>query len=66
MKFILKTFLLLSLIKIFIVGPSLASENNIEFKKWLISFKKEAISKGISKETVSMIFIAQFKLIFTS
>ena len=56
MKFILKTFLLLTLIKIFAIGSSLASENNTEFNKWVISFKEKAASEGISNETINVVF----------
>ena len=49
-----KTTLFIILIKILSINLVYGDTNNDEFNIWLISFKKVALTKGISKETLNV------------
>ena len=49
-----KTTLFIILIKILSINLVYGEANNNEFNMWLISFKKVALTKGISKETLNV------------
>ena len=50
----IKFFLLV--FSFFFVSPVLASISNTDFNEWLKNYKKYALSKGISQQTINIVF----------
>jgi len=56
MSFNYKTIFLFILLKIFITTSAIASDSNSAFELWLSNYKKIALKKGISQETLNIAF----------
>ena len=56
MSFFSKIILLLFLFKFLIFNSVLAATLGTDFKSWLISYKKFALTKGISQKTIDIVF----------
>ena len=55
-RFLLKFLSTLFLIKLLFINASYSSNLDSDFKDWLSSYKKDALTKGISKETLDVAF----------
>ena len=53
---VFKVFLFYLLVKILSTGIAFADSKQENFDTWLISYKKFALSKGISQETLNIAF----------
>ena len=53
---LLKILFLLFVIEFYTFNSVLAETTDAEFESWLVSYKKFALSKGISKETIKIAF----------
>ena len=56
MSVFFKILIYFILLKILLIGSSFAEYNDQEFKIWLESYKKFALKKGISQQTISVAF----------
>ena len=56
MSFLFKIVSLLLLVKIFTFNPVLATSQDNNFENWLNLYKKNALKKGISQETINIVF----------
>ena len=56
MKFFYKFFVVFLVIKVFLINLSFATTNEDSFEVWLSTYKKFALSEGVSKETINIAF----------
>lgn len=52
----LRFLILLALIELISINYAFPTENKSEFDKWMLSFKKTALKKGISQQTLELAF----------
>ena len=56
MKFLYKFLVVFLVIKVFLINLSFATTNEDSFEVWLSTYKKFALSEGVSKETINIAF----------
>ena len=56
MSFFFKIIILLFLVKVLILNSVFAVTSDTDFQTWLISYKELALKKGISQETIDIVF----------
>ena len=52
----LRFLILIALIELISINYAFTSESKNDFDKWLLSFKKTALKKGISQQTLELAF----------
>ena len=56
MLFLSKIFLIVFLLLLFFLGSSFATVSDADFKIWIESYKKNALNKGVSQQTLDLAF----------
>lgn len=56
MNFFLKIIFLITIFKVLLFNSAFAQDQSKDFEIWLTSYKKDALKKGVSQETIDMAF----------